>query len=236
MPGLTFTIPNHPAELLSRSDHDSSRDPHNIPTFEPGTSTPILYLPPLLSSLPASYPTPQLETSLHHPPLITETRLPDIDPASLSLHRALHYFRPIDDQYAARPYTSAFHWDQLQLPEEDEREWYCVAFRSLRKDGSDGGPLYEADKAAHEEAVRNGGLIMYWYGVPSPDTGLNLATCIWQSRQHAILANSRPNHIRAAKLAQAAYEMYDLERWIVRKIKGETGIRLEPYVEGPVGW
>ena len=116
--------------------------------------------------------------------------------------------------------------------------------------------LYEADKMAHEEAVQNGGvrtlacsslppfpaltlipqLIMYWFGVPSPETGLNLATCIWQSRQHAVQANSRPNHVRAAKLAKAAYERYDLERWIVRKVKGETGIRLEPYTEGPVGW
>ena len=77
---------------------------------------------------------------------------------------------------------------------------------------------------------------MYWYGVPAPETGLNLATCIWQSRQHAILANSRPNHVRAAKLAKAAYEMYELERWVVRKFKGERGIHLEPYKEGPVGW
>lgn len=79
-------------------------------------------------------------------------------------------------------------------------------------------------------------LIMYWYGVPSPVTGLNLATCIWQSREHAILANSRPNHLRAAKLAKAAYEMYVLERWVVRKVKGETGVFLEPYKGGPVGW
>ena len=77
---------------------------------------------------------------------------------------------------------------------------------------------------------------MYWYGVPAPETGLNLATCIWQSRQHAILANNNPNHVRAAKLAKAAYEMYELERWVVRKFKGERGIHLEPYKEGPVGW
>lgn len=66
----------------------------------------------------------------------------------------------------------------MDLPLEEEREWYCVAFRSKRKDGSDGGrkcphlskvgdmrslrlhniALYDADKLAHEEAVRNGGV------------------------------------------------------------------------------
>ena len=156
---LTFTVSGRPDELLSRTDQDPLRDPHHIPKFNSGTSRPILYLPPLLSSLPASYQAAQ--GPFLYPPLITKTRLPDIDPASLSLHRALHHFRPVDDQYAARPYSEAFNWDQIQLPEEDgrlctfrliifrpiyhpEREWYCVAFRSLRKGGSDGnGEFYE---------------------------------------------------------------------------------------------
>lgn len=77
---------------------------------------------------------------------------------------------------------------------------------------------------------------MYWYGEPSPKTGHNLATCIWQSRQHALLANTGPKHINAAKLAHASYETYELERWVVQKFQGETGIHLVPYKEGPVGW
>ena len=127
MPGLTFTIPDHATELESRANHDPLRNPHHLPTFESGASGPILYLPPLLSSLPASYPSPQ--KPLHNPPVITQTRLPDIDPASLSLHRALHHFRPQDDQYAARPYSEAFKWDELELPEEDGEprvpSWIC---------------------------------------------------------------------------------------------------------------
>jgi hypothetical protein len=89
--------------------------------------------------------------------------------------------------------------------------------------------LYAADQKAHEEAVSNGGvrmflgiafsffstshsqLIMYWYGTPHAATGINMATCVWQSREHAIAANSRPHHIQAMKLAAASYEMYDLE-------------------------
>ncbi|KIJ49344.1 hypothetical protein M422DRAFT_204535 [Sphaerobolus stellatus SS14] len=237
MPGLTFTVPDHPSELLTRVDAALVHKAHHKPpTFDVEHSEPILYLPPLLSSLPESFGHHHEEHEHEQGPLITETRLPDIDPASLSLHKALHRFRPLDDSYAAKPYAEAFNWGELELPIEEEREWYCVAFRSLRKNGSDGGPLYEADRLAHEEAIRNGGLILYWYGVPSPETGLNLATCIWQSRQHAIAANGRSNHVIAARLAKDAYERYDLERWVLRKEKGEKGVSIESYEGGPVGW
>ena len=118
----------------------SKRDPHDIPDFSdsnPHTS-PVLFLPPLLSSLPhglSHTPAP----SPDQPPLTTETHLPDIDPASLSLHRALHYFSPVSPHYATQPYAESFNWDSLNLPEDQEREWYVVAFRSRRRPGSDSG-------------------------------------------------------------------------------------------------
>ena len=65
---------------------------------------------------------------------------------------------------------------------------------------------------------------------------MNLATCIWQSRAHAIKANSRPHHIRAMRLAAASYERYDLERYRLRKVKGERGVRVEAYDGGDVGF
>jgi len=240
--GLTFTFPPHPSEALHKSDDapevdvQTERDPHNLPKFHTNgdPAAPILYLPPLLSSLPHTFSSQNVDSI--PPPLPTETRLPDIDPASLSLHKALHRFRPLTDAYADVPYTAGFNWDDLELPEDEEREWYVVAFRSRRKDGSDGGPLYEADKLAHEEAVQNGGLIMYWYGIPNPQTGMNLATCIWQSRKHAIAANSRPHHVRATKLAAASFEVYTLERHILRKEKGVKGVTIEPFTGGDVGW
>lgn len=97
----------------------------------------MLYLPPLLSSLPDQLAPIPIDSA--KPPLVTETRLPDIDPASLSLHKALHHFTPLDTNYAATPYADAFNWSELVLPENEEREWYCVVFRSKRKAGSDGG-------------------------------------------------------------------------------------------------
>ncbi|KAF9452371.1 hypothetical protein P691DRAFT_697331 [Macrolepiota fuliginosa MF-IS2] len=247
---VTFAHPPHPSELVQQhasasypaASTSKERNPHDVPIFDSKSliepTAPILYLPPLLSSLPEKINVAPEEAAPNpeYPPLVTETRLPDIDPASLSLHKALHRFRPLTPDYAATPYAEAFNWDELILPQDEEREWYCVVFRSKRKAGSDGGSLYEADKLAHEEAVRNGGLIMYWYGIPHPETGMNMATCIWQSRKHAVAANSRPHHIRAMRLAASSYEVYDLERYRLSKQKGQIGVVVEQYTGGEVGW
>ena len=77
---------------------------------------------------------------------------------------------------------------------------------------------------------------MYWYGVPDPQTGLNLATCIWQSRKHAIAANSRPHHIRAMKLAAISYEIYKLERYRLSKVNGKPGILATDFDGTDVDW
>ena len=137
--GLTFKFPSHPPKATNlrqpgstlRVNIQTERDPHTMPTFY--TNTPILYLPPLLSSLP------QILLSHSSYPLKNATRLPDIGVASLSLHKALHHFRPLTDAYADMPYTKGFNWDDLELPENDEGEWYIVVFRIKRKDGRDGG-------------------------------------------------------------------------------------------------
>lgn len=213
---MTFSHPPHPSvELLTRSSSSSSsssplklsvkatsslhsNDPHQLPTFDANSLThprsPVLYLPPLLSSLPERFPA--LPLSSENPPLVTETRLPDIDPASLSLHKALHGFKPLHSDYAGTPYAEAFNWSQLTLPEDEEREWYCVVFRSKRKAGSDGGrecilsqlaifssspvhiALYDADKKAHEEAVRNGGVSVLFAAISVSHISLCLAHTI----------------------------------------------------------
>lgn len=147
-----FTTPEHPSVgywkalkstldfALDRPLSYQRRDPHEVPSYTDETflqpTFPVLYLPPLISSLPNTLPS--LPVPKEHPPMVTETRLPDIDPVSLSLHKALHYFRPLNNKYASLPYADAFNWSELRLPLLEEREWYCVAFRSKRKEGSDG--------------------------------------------------------------------------------------------------
>ena len=65
---------------------------------------------------------------------------------------------------------------------------------------------------------------------------MNLATCIWQSRKHATAANSRPHHINAMRLAADVYKVYALERYVLRKIQGEEGVKIETFMGGEVGW
>jgi len=77
---------------------------------------------------------------------------------------------------------------------------------------------------------------MYWYGIPHPETGMNLATCIWQSREHAIAANSQPYHLQAMRLAAEYYEVYELERYRLLKQKGDRHVTVEMYTGGQVGW
>jgi hypothetical protein len=113
---------------------------HEPPHFnESHDDDEILYLPPLLSSLPHTHEPHEHEEGEKNVPLHTSTHLPSIDPVSLSLHKALHKFKPRDSQYASKPYGEAFNWADLRLPVEEEREWYCVAFRSRRRHGSDSG-------------------------------------------------------------------------------------------------
>lgn len=124
--------------LFEHPPHPATRSPHVLPDFAARPDTPLLYLPPLLSSLPEQLPPLNIATTTGHLPLTTETRLPDIDPTSLSLHKALHSFQPIDSRYADLPYAEAFNWSELSLPVDEQRDWYCVVFRSKRKSGSDG--------------------------------------------------------------------------------------------------
>jgi len=70
---------------------------------------------------------------------------------------------------------------------------------------------------------------MYWYGIPEKATGHNLATCIWQTRAHALVANSRPNHIHAARLAVSSYETFQLERYTLRKTAGSRRLEVLPF-------
>ena len=100
------SLPSHVRAQVLESHHHLPSVTASIP-YEP-----ILYLPPLLSPLPPdhkheySIPTQQTLSSF-------ETRLPDIDLASLVLHQALHRFAPIDEYYASTPYDEAFNWSRL---------------------------------------------------------------------------------------------------------------------------
>lgn len=64
---------------------------------------------------------------------------------------------------------------------------------------------------------------LYLTGMAFQETGMNLATCLWQSRKYAPAANSRPHLIKTMRLAVEVYDLFALERYMVRKIQGERG-------------
>jgi hypothetical protein len=213
-------------------------------------------LGPYLTTLPKTYPAHERIASNGVKYKYTNNRLPCLDPVSLNLHRALHAFRNVDDKYAldTKPYEQAFNWDEIatQMHPDDEREWYIVAFRSWRRPDRPGArksavlfakrcllnassALYHADREAHEEAVQAGGLIMYWYGEPNEETGNNLATCIWTSNDQARAARTGPKHIEAMKLASKSFDRWQIEQYVLRKVKG-GGLQISKYESGRVGW
>jgi hypothetical protein len=139
VPSPSLSLVSTPITSVSDLPREIKRDPHNPPVFDKQPTEPIFYLPPLLSSLPHTY-SPQTPTvTKGRVPRASINRLPDIDPPSLSLHKALHNFTPVTEDYAITPYVDAFNWDEIELPEEDEREWYSITFRSIRRQGSDSG-------------------------------------------------------------------------------------------------
>lgn len=125
--------------------------------------------------------------------------------------------------------SKTFNWSSLRLPLSLEHEWYGVTFRSVRRLASASLSLYQADRLSHEEAVTSGGLILYWYGQPDAQTGENLATCIWTSREEARKASALPLHKSARDLAVQAYETFELDRYRVVKREGESGLSIEPW-------
>lgn len=137
------SVVSTPASSVLELPNEVRRNPHDLPVFDKDSLTnpsePILYLPPFLSALPPIHLNSTSPTSTGRVPKVTEAHLPDIDGPSLALHKALHNFTPITERYASISYAEAFNWGELDLPEEDEHEWYCVAFRSIRKPGSENG-------------------------------------------------------------------------------------------------
>ena len=105
----------------SRSGQGTRRKPTDLPDLRRTPSADLLYLPPLLSSLPSHHDAAGVISS--HEIKYTLSRLPDIDAASVALHKALHNFQPSTPNYAYEPYHESFNWTELSLPAELSREW-----------------------------------------------------------------------------------------------------------------
>ena len=144
----------------------------------------------------------------------------------------------------SHPLLACLGWgEEPTFPQADQNQTdilflflFSVVFRSKRNEQSRGSDLglYAADAAAHAEAIRAGGLLLYWYGIPHPSTHGNLATCIWQSRAAALSAIGGPEHVKAMRLARGAYEYYVLERWVLGTKRGSREVEVRKWEEGEV--
>jgi hypothetical protein len=140
LPSPSSSFVSTPTTSVTDLSEEIKHDPHDPPVFDEQLAhlTPdISYFPPLLSSLPHEFSHQTPTVSGGRAPRTSKSRLPDIDPMSLSLHKVLHNFAAITEDYAVAPYENAFNWNELELPVDDEREWYSITFRSIRRLGSD---------------------------------------------------------------------------------------------------
>jgi hypothetical protein len=135
---------------------------------------------------------------------------------------------PLDDSYAARPVGEAFDWSTVASTLPVGREWYLVAFRSVRRAGCDEARLCDFDERAHHEAEAAPGFVHYFKG-PTASDGSCLSFCLWDSRAHAREAAAGPNHRAAVELLHEMYERYTLEFLRVTHPRGSTDLRFEPY-------
>ncbi|KAI9878763.1 MAG: hypothetical protein M1830_010565 [Pleopsidium flavum] len=138
------------------------------------------------------------------------------------LAKSLTTMKPVREDYATASYDKAFNWgsimDVLQtLIREEGYEWkeesfYVVVFKSRVPPTTDKSHLGRLDEKSHEEAMASGGLLKYWFGNADPDTGRNLATCIWRNRADAKRGGAGEGHRRAMRATVGLYTEWKFER------------------------
>jgi len=136
---------------------------------------------------------------------------------------------PLDEAYASTPIEDAFDWTLVASELPPGREWYMVAFRSVRRDGADEERLAAFDDRAHAEAATAPGFVHYFRGPTSSD-GSCLSFCLWDSRSQARNAAGLPGHSEAVTLIGEMYARYTLEFLRVRHADmAAGGLTFEPY-------
>ncbi|TIA46743.1 hypothetical protein D6C83_05277, partial [Aureobasidium pullulans] len=111
-----------------------------------------------------------------------------------------------------------------------KKEFYVVSFRSQLKHEVDGEKLFQLDAFSHQEAMASGGLLKYWYGVKDEDRR-NLATCFWESRQHARDGGRGPWHAQARAAATIWYESIVFKTYVLTIGDGANSWEFRDYEE-----
>jgi hypothetical protein len=122
---------------------------------------------------------------------------------------------PVGGNYARLPLLRAFNWADC-LADQPARDWYVVAFRSIRNVAADPDYLKLLDDLAYEEAQREPGLLLYFRGTMT-DNRECLSICIWEGQAEAEAATRLSAHRAAADITDDMYDVFELERWLLVK-------------------
>ena len=131
---------------------------------------------------------------------------------------------PTGPTYARLPLLQAFNWEEC-LADSRPREWYVVAFRSIRSVCADPAYLKALDDLAYEEAMREPGLLLYFRGTLTEHREC-LSICVWESQRQAQAATRLAAHQTAADMTDEMYEVFELERWILAKTADDEDLQL----------
>jgi hypothetical protein len=154
--------------------------------------------------------------------------LSSVPKTSRQLSLALQHFLPRVKDYHSQPYATSFNWQEVIniLPADFTGpslrssliagEFYCIAFYSTISPHADTARLHYLDSLAHAEANQSGGLLKYWWRGPDPETGKNLATCVWTDWDHAKRAGRLPMHAKAMSATKDCYERWGVERYFLK--------------------
>ncbi|KAK6495350.1 hypothetical protein TWF481_003374 [Arthrobotrys musiformis] len=157
------------------------------------------------------------------------------------LAKALTIMNATSGNYANVSYEKAFNWGEIlialqKLSKKEgyafpRSEFYVIVFRSRLPFDANREHLGKLDEDAHEEAVVSGQLLKYWFGTPHPDSGRNLATCIWRHRGDAKIGGGGPGHVRAMEAVRNIYLEWRVERLKLIVEDDASEWRIEDWVD-----
>lgn len=136
------------------------------------------------------------------------------------------HLAPTGTTYARLPLLQAFNWEEC-LADQAPRQWYVVAFRSIRSATADPAYLKLLDDLAYEEAMREPGLLLYFRGALTEHREC-LSVCVWESQAKAQAATRLAAHQAAADITDDMYDVFELERWHLIKHESPAPLELQP--------
>ena len=143
-----------------------------------------------------------------------------VEDAAIFATPPFHRLVPARAGYQTAPIQEAFNWSYT-LENVDWGRWYLIVFRSMRRADADDELLSRHDDLAFAEALASGGLLRYYKGALDREKRC-LSLCVWDRRRSAEVATRMSEHRAAARLTRRFYHWYDVERYVLRKRKGQV--------------